>query len=67
MVVISSGIVKKLEKCRNSLEFHLILTGGYSLSLSIDLLWHLKFEQQLGEEILEPVIMVAWSIWYNRN
>ena len=33
----------------------------------INLLWHLKFEQQLGEEILELVIMVAWSIWYNQN
>ena len=33
----------------------------------IDLLWHLQFFQRVGNELLELVITVAWSMWFNRN
>ena len=33
----------------------------------IDLLWHLEFFQRAGNELLELVITVAWSMWFNRN
>ena len=33
----------------------------------IDLLWHLQFSQRVGNELLELVITVAWSMWFNRN
>ena len=33
----------------------------------IDLLWHLKFVQHVGNDILELVITFAWSILFNRN
>ena len=33
----------------------------------IDLLWHLQFIQRVGNDLLELVIIVAWSMWFNRN
>lgn len=39
-------------------------TKGMVFPEFIDLLWHLKFGQRLGEEIMEIVIMVAWGIWH---
>ena len=33
----------------------------------IDLLWYLKLVQHVGNEVLELVITIAWSIWFNRN
>lgn len=33
----------------------------------IDLLWHLQFIQRVGNDLLELVIKVAWSMWFNRN
>ncbi|XP_030959022.1 uncharacterized protein LOC115980967 [Quercus lobata] len=33
----------------------------------VDLLWHLKFVEQQGDEILELVITVAWCLWFNIN
>ena len=32
-----------------------------------DLLWYLKFVQHVGNDILELVINIAQSIWFNRN
>ena len=31
----------------------------------VDLLWHLKFSQRVGDDTLELVLMIAWNIWYN--
>lgn len=39
-------------------------TKGRVFPEFIDLLWHLKFGQRLGEEIMELVIIVAWGIWH---
>ena len=33
----------------------------------VDLLWHLKFRQKMGDELLELVVMVAWCLWFNCN
>nr|XP_023924678.1 uncharacterized protein LOC112036084 [Quercus suber] len=33
----------------------------------VDFLWHLKFKQRMGDDLLEPVIMVVWCLWFNRN
>ena len=33
----------------------------------VDLLWHLKFVQHVGDDVLELTITIAWSIWFNRN
>ena len=33
----------------------------------IDLLWHLQFFQKMGNDLLELVIIVIWSMWFNRN
>lgn len=32
----------------------------------MDYLWHLKFRQKIGYELLELVV-AAWCIWFNRN
>lgn len=32
-----------------------------------DFLWHLKFEYQVGEELLGLVVTVAWCLWSTRN
>lgn len=32
-----------------------------------DFLWHLKFRQQIDEELLGLVYTVAWCLWFNRN
>ena len=29
--------------------------------------WHLKFVQQMGNDLLELVIATSWSMWLNRN
>ena len=33
----------------------------------MDLLWHLKFVQHVGDDVFELTITIAWSIWFNRN
>lgn len=33
----------------------------------VDFLWHLKFVQHMGNDVLELAITIAWSIWFNRN
>ena len=33
----------------------------------VDFLWHLKFKQRMGDDLLELVIMVAWCLWFNCN
>lgn len=33
----------------------------------VNLLWHLKFVQHMGDDVLELTITIAWSIWFNRN
>jgi len=33
----------------------------------IDLLWHLRFVQHVGNDVLELIITIAWCIWYNKN
>lgn len=32
----------------------------------IDLLWHLKFVQHVGNDVLELIFTITWCIWYNR-
>ena len=32
-----------------------------------DLVWYLMFVQQVGNDILEMLTMIAWSTWHNRN
>ena len=45
----------------------LIDSSGVRFNEFVDLLWHLKFVQHVGNEILELVITIAWSIWFNQN
>ena len=45
----------------------LIETQGVHFQEVIDLLWHLKFIQQMGNDVLELVIATSWSMWFNRN
>lgn len=45
----------------------LIETQGVHFPEFIDLLWHLKFVQQMGNDLLELVIATSWSMWFNRN
>ena len=45
----------------------LIETQGVHFPEFIDLLWHLKFIQQMGNDLLELVIATSWSMWFNRN
>ena len=33
----------------------------------MDFLWHLKFRQQMGDELLELVVMEAWCLRFNCN
>ncbi|XP_030959184.1 uncharacterized protein LOC115981148 [Quercus lobata] len=42
-------------------------SSGVHFNEFVDLLWHLKFVQHFGDEILELVITIAWSIWFNQN
>lgn len=42
-------------------------TRGLGFQEFVDLLWHLKFVEQQGDEILELVITVAWCLWFNIN
>ena len=32
-----------------------------------DLIWHLKFEQRIRNDLVKLFIMVSWAIWFNRN
>jgi len=57
------GNVTKLEKYGQPL----IDSSGVHFNEFVDLLWHLKFVQHFGDEILELVITIAWSIWFNQN
>ena len=43
------------------------LSSGVHFNEFVDLLWHLKFVQHVGNEILELVITIAWNIWFNWN
>ena len=42
-------------------------THGLVFHEFMDLLWHLKFSQRVGDDTLELILMLAWNIWYNRN
>ncbi|KAK9997945.1 hypothetical protein SO802_017548 [Lithocarpus litseifolius] len=33
----------------------------------VNLLWHLKFRQKMGDDLLELVVLVSWCLWFNRN
>ncbi|KAK9992957.1 hypothetical protein SO802_022660 [Lithocarpus litseifolius] len=33
----------------------------------LDFLWHLVFEQHVGDELLSLSVTIAWSFWQNRN
>ena len=42
-------------------------SSGVHFNEFVDLLWHLKFVLHVGDKILELVITITWSIWFNRN
>ena len=45
----------------------LIETQGVHFLDFLEILWHLKFVQQMGNDILELVIATSWSMWFNKN
>jgi len=57
--------MEKLQRYGHFLEFRYL--NGLHFHEFIDLLWHLKFVQHVGNDILELVITFAWSILFNRN
>ena len=42
-------------------------THGLVFHEFVDLLWHLKFSQRVGDDTLELVPIIAWNICYNHN
>ena len=42
-------------------------TPGVNFPKFKDLIWQLKFEQRVKNDILELIIMVSWAIWFNYN
>ena len=66
VVGIFSGIVLRLIRFGNLLVFFFAAYGMVFSSFA-NFLWHLKFGLCLGNELLELVAMVAWSVWFSRN
>ena len=65
-VVPYSRVVTEHEKYGSYQDFRFDNSGVHFRDF-IDLLWHLQFIQRVGNDLLELVIIVAWSMWFNRN
>lgn len=42
-------------------------TQGVRYTEFMDLVCYLVFVQHVGDDILELIFMIAWSMWFNRN
>ena len=51
----------------SSICFDMVGDGVHKFQKFQDFLWHLKFEYQVGEELLGLVVTVAWCLWSTRN